>query len=262
MECSDIMECLEKLSNKEFACDWDNVGLLVGHRHQSVRKIMISLDPSEQTVKEAVKQSVDMLVTHHPMIFHSIKQVTDRDPVGSKVLHLAENHIAYYAMHTNFDVMGGMAELAAERINLQNTTPLEITYEEDGQVEGIGRIGELAKPMTIYECAAFVKEKFQIPKVMVYGNLDKKVKRVAISPGSGKSMISSAYMKGAQLLITGDIGHHEGLDAKELGVSVIDASHHGLEHIFIDFIYKYLKKHLKEDIELVKYDPGCPFMVV
>lgn len=134
--------------------------------------------------------------------------------------------MCYYAMHTNFDVMG-MADAAADELKLQNREVLDITFEDDIAKEGFGRLGDLPYPMTVDECAAYVKERFHLQAVKVFGQGSQQLVRAAISPGSGKSMIAPAIGKGADVLITGDIDHHEGIDAVEQGMAVIDAGHYG-----------------------------------
>lgn len=265
MICSEVMQHLEKLSPVQFAESWDNVGLLVGRKGQEIHKIMVSLDASRAVVEEAKRQKVDMLVTHHPMIFKPVNRVTEDTVTGERILTLTENHIAYYAMHTNFDIKGGMAELAAKKLSLLQCEVLEPTTETQNNgecvTEGIGRVGMLEEPMTLQECGAWIKEVFQLPMVMLYGDGNKPVHRVAISPGSGKSLIESAHKGNADVLITGDIGHHEGLDASDMGLGIIDATHYGLEHIFIEFITAYLQEYVMsigENVEIIPYDPGSP----
>lgn len=257
MKCYEIMQILQELSPQMYAMDWDNVGLLVGRKDQEVNKIMIALDATEEVVDKAVEQGVDMIVTHHPMLFRSIKQVTDGTAIGRKILKLAENHIAYFAMHTNFDIKGSMAELAADRIGLIDAEVLEVTYENDGTVEGIGRIGNYEGAISVAELAERVKKEFHMDTVMLYGDSESMVQRIAISPGSGRSMVKEALRKDADVLITGDFGHHEGLDAVEDGLQIIDATHYGLEHIFIEFIENYLAKRTV-GIELIPCATGCP----
>ena len=82
MKCSDIMLYLEQLSPKKYALDWDNVGLLVGSKEQDVKKIMLALDASMEVIEQAVTEKVDLLITHHPMIFGCIKTVNTETLVG------------------------------------------------------------------------------------------------------------------------------------------------------------------------------------
>ena len=264
MKCREIIGKLEQLSPKSYACSWDNVGLLVGRREKEVQKIMIALDASKEVVDYAVKEKVDMLITHHPMIFSAIKQVNEEQFTSEKVLTLAEHGICYYAMHTNFDTAGGMAELAAgqQYLNLTDTCP--IVCEEDGET-GMGRFGKLPRPMTAKEVADYVKEKFQIPFVMLYQrkeDTDRIYDKIAVMPGSGKSELQTVREKGYSLYLTGDFGHHEGLDAMDMGISVIDATHYGLEHIFISFLGSFLRGISDENLLLIEADMGCPVKVL
>jgi dinuclear metal center YbgI/SA1388 family protein len=250
------MECLENLSPKAYALDWDNVGLLVGRKDKRVKKIMIALDATDHVVDLAVDEGMDMLITHHPMIFSKIKRVTDDDVVGRKILKLAGADISYFAMHTNFDIKGGMSVYASNILELRDRSILEET--EDG--EGIGRIGTLQNVRTCRDVIARVKEKFQLEHVFVYGDSFRKVTKLAICPGSGKSVIQEAVAKGVDCLITGDIGHHEGLDAVEQGLTIIDATHAGIEKIFVEYIYNYLEP-LCRNVQLVRVNEGIPMRV-
>ncbi len=258
MKVKELIQQLEMLSPKRYACSWDNVGLLVGRKDQEVKKVIVTLDVTEEVVKKAVEEKADFIVSHHPMIFSSLKQVNEDTVLGRKILTLIENKIACYAMHTNFDVMGGMAQLAEEKLQIENGEPLEVTVEEDGRLEGIGRVGDLKKEMTLKECALFVKEKFHVPSIALFGEEEKKIKRVAICPGSGKGMEIEALKKKADVLITGDIGHHNGIDALEEGLAILDAGHYGLEHMFMEFISNYLEEHC-EELEVKVIDSKSPF---
>lgn len=262
MVCREIIHILEELSPKEYAYHWDNIGLLIGHMDQPVNKILIALDVTNEVAQYAVTKEVDLLITHHPMIFQSLKSVTDQDFIGRKILTLAENRIASYAMHTNFDIKGSMAKLAGERLSLVDAAPLSITVESNEECLGIGQIGHMQKKMTLQECAQLVKDRFELDHTIVYGDLQKEITTVAVSPGSGKSMIKEAVIKKADVLITGDIGHHDGLDAMDCGLSIIDAGHYGLEYIFIEFIQDYLKNRLDKNIEILTRPIGSPMKIL
>ena len=135
MECGKIIDILQKQAAETYALEWDNVGLLVGSRKKEVKKIYIALDASDEAVGEAVAQGADLLLTHHPLIFRGIKRVTDDDFIGRRVMALVRADMSYYAMHTNFDVMG-MARLSADKMGLKNTAPLEETCIEAGIQQG------------------------------------------------------------------------------------------------------------------------------
>ena len=260
MECKKVIELLEKQSPKSYACDWDNVGLLVGREDKEIQKIYIALDATDEAIEEAIANGADMLLTHHPVIFKGMKRVTQEDFIGRRIIRLIQNDMVYYAMHTNFDVMG-MADLAADYLGISDTRVLEITSVSETGEEGIGRYGSLKKEMTVRECCEEVKQAFSLENVKVFGDLERKVKTAAISPGSGKSVISNALQAGVDVLITGDIDHHEGIDAVAQNMTVIDAGHYGVEHIFIPYMEQYLKREAKE-LEIAVQPLTFPFQII
>lgn len=300
MLCGEIINVLEQQSPAAYACDWDNVGLLIGSREKEVHRIYVALDATDETIEEAVNANADMLLTHHPMIFKGLKKINSDDFTGRRVIELIKKDMAYYAMHTNFDIFG-MADLAAERMGLTDTAILQVTgiskealskVKKTEKIDlmaataiGIGKIGSLPHEMTLEECAGYVKRVFEIEKVKVFGmparkiqpdhlsnagraasaersdTLSSSVHRVAICPGSGKSVINDALKAGVQVLITGDMDHHEGIDAVAQGMAVIDAGHYGLEKIFIPYMKEYLEKTLPE-LEVIPQEPKQPFFYI
>lgn len=260
MHCGEIVRELEQIWTPNIACDWDNVGLLIGDKDKEVKKIMLALDATDAVIQQAVEQGADLLITHHPLIFSGMKRITADHFIGRRVLQLIQNDIAYYAMHTNFDVRG-MATEAATRLGLTNCQVLEYTGEIADSPLGIGQVGNLASSMTLRECADKVKQDFALDYVRVFGDLESKVKKLAVSPGSGKSEIIHAINAGADVLVTGDIDHHDGMDAVAQGLAIIDAGHYGLEYIFSDYMERFLQEKL-EQVEIVKAKEVAPFQVL
>ena len=260
MEGRKIIEILEAQSPPSYACDWDNVGLLAGNIDREIHKIYIALDATDEAVEEAVNLGADMILTHHPLIFKGIRRVVADDFIGRRLIRLIQNNIAYYAMHTNFDVKG-MAELSAAMLGLEEPRVLDVTAVSLDKEEGIGRIGRFKNPMELKSCADFVKAVFSLEQVKVFGDPKKELCVAAISPGSGKSEIGNAIAKGADVLITGDIDHHEGIDAVSRGLCIIDAGHYGLEHIFIRYMKEYLEKSC-EGVEIAAQQITFPFWVI
>lgn len=243
MLCKEIIRVIEAAYPREAALDFDNVGLLAGRSEKEVNRVYIALDATDAVIDRAVRAGADMLITHHPLIFSPLKKVTDENFISRRIVKLIQNDISYYAMHTNYDVLG-MAELSEKILGIRDTEVLDITRENGGIPEGIGRIGSLEQPVTLEECCVYIKHKLNLGSLKVFGDMDAKVSRLAISPGSGKSAIGAAIAKGADILVTGDIGHHEGLDAVEQGLLVIDAGHYGTEYIFIDDMKRFLEDKL------------------
>ena len=258
MLCRDIMKVIEATYPKHAALEWDNVGLLVGRTEKEVKKIYVALDATDEVIEQAVAANADMLITHHPLLFSPLKKITDEHFVGGRVVKLLQHDISYYAMHTNYDVCG-MADISAAILGLDGAETLEVTDKES--MEGIGKVGDFSDPMSLQECGEFIKEKFQLDSVKVFGDLSSTVQRVAICPGSGKGMTELALEKNADVLVTGDIGHHEGIDAVAQGLAIIDAGHYGLEHIFIEDMANYLRKNI-EGIVVETHEITHPFQVI
>lgn len=260
----EIMACLDRLAPQEYACEWDNPGFLAGRQDKEVCRVLIALDVTTAVVEQAIREQVDMIVTHHPLVFRALKKINDQNFVSKRIVKLLQADICYFAMHTNFDAAPGcMADLAAARIGLCNGQPLEVTEEADGAPIGIGKVGELPHPMPLKELAEQVKRAFDLPFVLVYGaeQVEEPVVRAAISPGSGGSMLNHAIRAGAQVIITGDIGHHDAQDAAEQHMAVIDAGHYGLEHIFIPFMKEYLEREFGDNLTVLEAENAFPAQV-
>ena len=243
MKCKEIIEILEQKYAPSFAESWDNVGLLAGDREREVKKIFLALDVTDETLQAAIDFGADLMITHHPLIFSGMKRVVAEDFIGRRIMGLIGNQISYYAMHTNFDILG-MADMSADFLELSEREVLEVTFEDGQRQEGIGRIGSLPREMTLRECALFVQAQFQLPHVTVYGSLDVGVNRAAVCTGSGKSLMKEVLKKKAQVYITGDVDYHTAIDAVAQGVSIIDAGHYGTEYIFMEYMRQELAEKL------------------
>ena len=257
MTIEELLGILDELAPRTEQLGWDNSGLLIGHRDREVRKIYLAVDATEEVIRHAREFGADVLLTHHPLIFTKLSRVSDEDFVGRRVLELAEAGIALIAMHTNFDIHG-MREAIDTKLGLHATgmvgdeagpgdalagsagaCNIEVLDDEDR----IGSIAELRKAVRLDDYAKFVRDAFGLEGVRVFGDGTTSIRRVAVCGGSGKSEIETAIRKGADLLVTGDIDHHSGLDALEQGLCIIDAGHYGLEHVFMDYMRAYLKEN-------------------
>lgn len=267
MNSNTVIALLQQLAPEELACTWDNVGLLCGRREKKVKKLLLCLDVTDEVVDYAVEQKIDLIVSHHPLLFRPVNRVTDETMTGRRLWKLAGADIAYYAMHTNFDVAEyGMAYAAAMKLDMQGLQVLDepVTYcnaAGESVTGGIGRIGTLPKALQAEQLIAQVKERFAIQAASVYGLSGAKVQRIAISPGSGKDQIEAALQVGVDALITGDISHHAGLDAVQQGLFLIDAGHYGLESIFSTYVAAYLRDRLSDEILVEVFPEQCPYTV-
>ena len=245
VKVDEILEYLNELAPLEYAEEWDNVGLLVGNRNAEVNKIYVCLDADSASIDEAIELGCDLVVTHHPLIFGSIKQVTTDDFVQRRIYKLIKNGVSYIAMHTNFDV-AKMSELINERLELTDIEVLDVTEQTaDGVRVGIGYIGSMPEALQLGVFNEYVKYKLGISVSGYYGDIDRPVKRIAVCPGSGKSEITNCIGR-ADVLVTGDIDHHSGVDALEQGLCVINAGHFEVERVFVEYIAKSLKAKYPE----------------
>lgn len=260
MKVKKLTDFLESRYPAEMAENWDNVGLLVGDDEKEVRHVFLALDLTEKVLVEAAEAGADMIVTHHPMIFGGLKKINNHDFIGRKVISLIRQDIQYFAMHTNYDVMG-MAELSADYLKLRERRVLSVTRENGNEAEGFGRVGRLPERMSLKDCGYFVKEAFSLTDIRIYGDPEKQVELAAVCTGSGKSMIPDVLKHGADVYITGDIDHHTGIDAAAQGLAVIDAGHYGTEYIFMEAV----KQKISEAFPALKISCArteCPYTLL
>ena len=161
MKCSEIFEYLTKLYPLELAMDWDNSGFLLGRSDKEVKNVLVVLDITNEVLEYTQAKDIDLIVSHHPIIFSALKRVTDETLLGNYILKILKNDICVIAMHTNFDIAtGGMADIAEEKLSLSNTKPLEVTANADCKELGVGKIGDLKKALSFDELLTLIKETF------------------------------------------------------------------------------------------------------
>ncbi len=279
-----ITEKLEQLAPKAAACDWDNPGLLVGRSDREVSRIYVALDATCTVVDAAIDAGCDLIVTHHPIIFRGVKSINDQSALGLKLLDLIRNDVSVFSMHTNFDSCpGGMADIVCAALGLRKTGLMEPTGflpkdTQNGAAEGlqlrvveterevnpdaygIGFTAELPELLSAAELAARVKACFGLPFVQYY-DAGMPIRRIACCPGSGRGELKEVLRLGVDAFLSGDMGHHEGLDLCEEGISLLDAGHYGLEHIFVHYIAEFLRTQFPE-AEIIEEELHFPAQIV
>lgn len=246
MKSGEIADILEKYAPADYACDWDNVGMHVGRKDNEVHKIVLTVDIDENAIELAIKEKAQMIVSHHPLIFHGIRQINEDSFMGERILKLMEHNINAYCMHTNFDSTH-MAVEAGKMLGIKNMQVIEEL--KDGY--GIGVTGDIAKNLTMASLCERIKSVYNLESLTCYGHKDFPVRKIAIVPGSGKDYIDDAIKLKAQVLLTGDVTYHYGIDAAAKGLNIIDAGHFGLEKIFMDIVEKYIKNQ-GMDVTIIK----------
>lgn len=260
MNVKEIRNILQEASPEEYALDWDNSGLLLGREEKEIRKILVVVDVDDDVVQKAVDEKVDLILSHHPLLFQSRKRITDEEFIGRRILKLLQNDIAYFAMHTNYDICR-MGKLAAETIGISECEPLEETGEWEGQPCGIGICGRLDEPEMLSDFAKRVKDRFDLEEIRCFGE-DTMVSRIAVCPGSGGSVAEQAILKHADVFLSGDIGHHTGIDMVARGVAVLDAGHYGLEYLFMEDMKEFLEERLGEAAEVSVMPKKMPYSMI
>ena len=135
IRCQSFIKAMEQWAPLSYAEEWDNPGLQVGDRQKEIHKVLVALTPDEAAAEEAVRIGADMLLTHHPLIFKPVKQISSDNALGRTLLKLIRNDINFYCAHTNLDIAaGGVNDVLAAALGLQQLAPLadiarEICYK-------------------------------------------------------------------------------------------------------------------------------------
>lgn len=246
----DIINVLEEFAPKKLKEDFDNVGLMVGSSEKEVKKVLLALDCTLKVVDEAIEKDVDLIITHHPLIFKRPSSITEDTLVGKKIIKLIKNDISLYSSHTNLDsASGGLNETIVELLGFESKELIEKNKNARNNNEGLGRIIRLENSLSLDELVNIVKEKLNIKSLkVVKGN--ENIKNIAVINGSGSSFFDIAYNKGADCIITGDTTYHFASDYKEMGVSIIDTGHFLSEWLVYLEVIKKLNTKLN-DIEII-----------
>ena len=249
MLLKDLIGLLEKKYNINLMEKWDNSGLIIGREERNISKILICLDITNDIIEQALENKADLIISHHPLIFNEIKKINSGSLLGKKILKLIENNIAVYSIHTNADsAVGGLNDFILEKMKLHGKTEILFKNEfENSVIGGLGRVIELEEETEIMCIIKKMKENLGLENIRIVGSAKNKIKKIAVVTGSGGSLIPNLD-KSIDLYITGDLKHHESLDAYEEGMALIDLGHYESEVIFSELIKKDLEKEFDGDI--------------
>ncbi|MDP4176715.1 MAG: Nif3-like dinuclear metal center hexameric protein [Bacillota bacterium] len=228
LKVKDIMRIIEEFAPAYLKEDYDNVGLMVGNSEDEVKSILVSLDCTLETIKEAEEKECNLILTHHPLLFIKPKNITTDSLQGRKIIELIRNNINLYSSHTNLDMtLGGVNDIITEILGYDNWKIIEPSNSNENKSEnvGIGRIVTLDKPILLSSICEKIKEKLEIQFLRYSGNDNLQIKKIAIINGSGQDYFSKAEKLGADCIITGDTTYHRVSDLSETGIAVIDAGH-------------------------------------
>ena len=210
--------------------DWDHPGLQVGDVGWPVSRVLVSLDVTAEVLAEAAAVPQTLLLAHHPLLLDPLRSLTSSTAAGALALRAASTGVAVAAAHTNLDAAddgAGTSDPVVDLLDLRAVGPLCAPSRPGARP--LGRFGDLAAPTRLGALVDRIARDLPAPGIRFTGDADRTVARVAVLGGAGTSAIADAIRVGADVLVTGDVRHHAALDARELGLALIDAGHHATE---------------------------------
>jgi dinuclear metal center YbgI/SA1388 family protein len=232
IKLKDILAYVGQFAPWELAEPWDNVGLMVGNPDQEATGVLIALDPTLQVIEEAILEKANIILTHHPLIFHPLKSINTATPIGQFLKKALVHDIAVVSCHTNLDIISdGVSDALARALYLRNTRPLNLTGKRPDQ--GFGKVGNLPTPMQGESFIHFVAQRLNLQAMMIAGPQPETVSTIAVCGGSGSDLAEAALQAGADIYITAELKHSVARWAEDNGLCVIDAGHFATENIII-----------------------------
>ena len=238
---SDVVAALDERYPRDWAEQWDRVGLVLGEFETPVNHILCVVDCVPETADEAVEAGASMIVAHHPLLLKGVSTLAPDTYKGRIVHRLIRAGIALFVAHTNADVANpGVSDALAERLDLRNTRPL--VPQEDGR--GIGRVGELPAPMPLGELVTFAASRLPATAagVRAAGDQNRSVGTLAVCGGAGDSFLGDATRAGVDAYLCADLRHHPaGEHLANGGPALIDVAHWASERPWLDEVAGWLR---------------------
>lgn len=229
----DIRNYLQSQAPLVLAEGWDNVGLLVGDPGRRCGRIMTCLTVTPETVAEGIARGVDLIVTHHPLPFRPLKEITTTSGVGRLLWDLIGARISVFSAHTAFDAAEeGINASLARMIGLASPRAL-LPIGIEGSPLGAGRIGD-ADGCSFAELIARCKAGLRLSTIRGVGDGGSAPRRVAIACGSGGSLLEAAIHGGGDVFVTGELTFHHCLQARERGMRVLLLGHFASERFAME----------------------------
>ena len=245
---SDVLSVCNEIAPAILCEGFDNAGLLIGGAQQEVTGILVALDLRREVIEEAVQEGINLVVTHHPILFSPAQQMVEDGGERSNIREMIRRDMAHIAMHTNLDAVdGGVCDALCECLDIQNTQRLANASDEAlielGVPMGYGRIGSVEET-TLADFAKKVQDALDAECVQFAGEKERTVRRVAVASGSGASVAENAFLKGADCFVTGEIKHHLAIEYAQKGMGMIDAGHYDTEKVILPVLCERLQSAL------------------
>jgi dinuclear metal center YbgI/SA1388 family protein len=209
VKIKEVLSALERFAPLPLQESWDNAGLQIGLTEAEVSGALLCLDVTERIIDEAVAKGCNLVVSHHPLLFRGLKQITDADYVQRCVIKALKNDIVIASMHTNMDnAQGGVNWKIAERLGLQDCQ-FFAQKQVDGVEAGSGVVGLLPQPIAADDFILMVKRQFGVECALCNELLRRPIRKVALCGGAGDFLLPDAISLGADAFITGEMHYHQ-----------------------------------------------------
>lgn len=234
-QVQEVISAMQEIAPVELACDWDRVGLMIGDAGAEVKKVLLALDITKDAVDMAISEKANMIVTHHPMFFTPFSQIDYATPAGRNIRALIQNDITVFAAHTNLDkAKTGVNAALAEKLGL--VMPILLQGIEVGICGSVG-----AESMKLFDYAQQVKTKLGASGLLFNTDRDREVSRVFIQGGAfEESAIPVLKDYRVDVVVTGEMKHHNMLELEDAGIAAIVAGHEVTERIVMPSIKEQL----------------------
>lgn len=268
MKYGKLIETIEEIAPADLAPLWDNSGVQIYTGREEIERVLICLEITEEVIKEAESKKAGMIITHHPLIFQSIKKIDTNEITGRYACRLIKSNICVYSAHLSFDNAGeGNNFYMAKLLRMENLKTPEIEGLREGSKEPAELpciiTGELIRQMTPRETVKHITNALGLAEGQIRMVKGKRmIKKIGLCTGAGGGFLDYAIGEGCDLFITGDVKLHEAQKAKAEGISLIDAGHYGTEHIFAENFAKQLKEKTGKGLEIIESTVDTdPFML-
>lgn len=224
----EIRELIDKLEEKypfSLQESWDNSGLQIGNPNDKLKNVLISLDLEEEGIKKAIENDCNLIITHHPYLFAGAKVIDFSKNFYKRLQMAIKNDITIYAFHTNLDIAdGGLNDNFCDILDIKDTKVLERDKNP-----GLGRFGIINR-QNATNYIEKIKTKLRAEGLVVYGDINKDIEKIAVCGGAGAELIEDAISNKCDLIVTGDVKYHDGMDLADEGIIIVDAGHFASEN--------------------------------
>ena len=241
MKIKEVIDALERFAPLPLQEGYDNAGLQVGLTETEVSGALLCLDVTESIVDEALEKRCNLIVSHHPLLFHAIKTLSDINYVQRTVMKAIENHVTVVSMHTNLDnAQGGVNFKMAEKIGLEDVRFFDEKIVDD-ITSGNGVIGVLPTEMDSMAFIDKVKKVFGVECAQCNQLLHRKISKVALCGGAGSFLLDDAIKANADAFITGEMHYHD-FFGHEQEIQIAVLGHYQTEQFTNEILYSILRE--------------------